>query len=60
MLLRQLSFTGGGYDVLNVIALPRMNTSLPILGIDVVSLPGAKSSCELLTDFLKSSQVVHL
>ena len=37
--LRTISFAGNGYDVFNLVAVPRMGRSLPILGIDIVSLP---------------------
>ena len=37
--MRMVSFTGSGYDVFNLVAIPRSGTSLPILGIDIVSLP---------------------
>ena len=40
--LRTIQFSGGGYEVLNIIALPRIENELPILGIDIVSLPGRK------------------
>ena len=37
--IRLISFVGEGYDVFNFMALPRSNLDVPILGIDVVSLP---------------------
>ena len=37
--LRTISFAGDGYDVFNLVAVPRRGRSLPILGIDIVSLP---------------------
>lgn len=37
--IRLISFVGEGYDVFNFLAIPRSTISLPILGIDVVSLP---------------------
>ena len=39
--IRRVSFKGEGYNVFNFIAFPRANYDLPILGIDVVSLPGS-------------------
>lgn len=39
--LRSIQFTGGGYTVLNIVALPMIDKlHLPILGIDIVLLPG--------------------
>jgi Ferredoxin-dependent bilin reductase len=37
--IRLISFVGEGYDVFNFMAVPRAGTAVPILGIDVVSLP---------------------
>lgn len=37
--VRLISFVGEGYDVFNFLAIPRSGVALPILGIDVVSLP---------------------
>jgi hypothetical protein len=37
---RMVSFVGEGYDVLNFVAIPRSNVEIPILGIDIVCLPG--------------------
>lgn len=37
--VRLISFVGEGYDVFNFLAIPRSEVALPILGIDVVSLP---------------------
>ena len=37
--MRMISFTGSGYDVFNLVAIPQRGISLPILGIDIVSLP---------------------
>ena len=37
---RIINFQGGNYSVMNIMAVPYLNNSLPILGIDVVSLPG--------------------
>ena len=36
---RLISFVGEGYDVFNLMAVPRSGLDVPILGIDVVSLP---------------------
>ena len=36
---RLISFVGEGYDVFNFMAIPRAGLDIPILGIDVVSLP---------------------
>lgn len=38
--VRCVSFCGEGYDVFNFVALPWSYYDLPILGIDIVSLPG--------------------
>lgn len=41
--LRMVSFsggTGGGYNVFNLMALPRLSSSLPIFSADIVILPG--------------------
>lgn len=38
--LRIIKFIGTNYDVLNIMAVPYANSSLPILGIDTVALPG--------------------
>ena len=38
--LRTIQFSGGSYEVLNILALPCVENNLPILGIDIVSLPG--------------------
>ena len=38
--IRCVSFYGEGYDVYNFVALPWCYYDLPILGIDIVSLPG--------------------
>ena len=38
--VRCVSFFGEGYDVFNFVALPWSYYDLPILGIDIVSLPG--------------------
>ena len=37
--IRLISFVGEGYDVFNFMAVPRAGSAIPILGIDVVSLP---------------------
>ena len=37
--IRLVSFVGEGYDVFNFLAIPREGLDIPILGIDVVSLP---------------------
>lgn len=37
--IRLISFVGEGYDVFNFLAIPRSGFALPILGIDIVSLP---------------------
>jgi hypothetical protein len=37
---RIVQFKGGNYTVLNILALPYDSVSLPILGIDIVTLPG--------------------
>jgi Ferredoxin-dependent bilin reductase len=37
--LRVVSFVGEGYDVFNLLAVPKSGVDLPILGIDIVSLP---------------------
>lgn len=37
--IRLISFVGEGYDVFNFMAVPRSHLAVPILGIDVVSLP---------------------
>ena len=37
--IRCISFVGEGYDVFNFMAVPRAGYAIPILGIDVVSLP---------------------
>ncbi|RYH12565.1 hypothetical protein EON65_37955 [archaeon] len=38
--LRILRFEGSGFNVFNCVALPELAYDLPILGIDIVSLPG--------------------
>ena len=38
--LRIVKFVGENYDILNIMAAPYANNSLPILGIDTVALPG--------------------
>jgi hypothetical protein len=38
--LRIIKFIGEKYDILNIMAVPFANNSLPILGIDTVALPG--------------------
>jgi len=38
--IRSVSFYGEGYDIFNFVALPWSYYDLPILGIDIVSLPG--------------------
>lgn len=38
--LRILRFEGAGFNVFNCVALPKLIYDLPILGIDIVSLPG--------------------
>lgn len=38
--LRRVYFSGSGYDVFNIVAIPKANIDLPILGIDIVILPG--------------------
>eukprot|EP01031_Cornospumella_fuschlensis_P048465 gene48465-59353_t len=38
--LRVLRFEGAGFNVFNSIALPKLEYDMPILGIDIVSLPG--------------------
>jgi Ferredoxin-dependent bilin reductase len=37
--IRLVSFVGEGYDVFNFMAVPRSHLAIPILGIDIVSLP---------------------
>jgi Ferredoxin-dependent bilin reductase len=37
--IRLISFVGEGYDVFNFMAVPRSHLAVPILGIDIVSLP---------------------
>lgn len=41
--LRIIKFVGSNYNVLNILAIPFANNSLPILGIDTVTLPGNDS-----------------
>eukprot|EP01039_Chlorochromonas_danica_P001572 gene1571-1717_t len=38
--LRTICFEGAGFQVFNLIAVPRIQYDLPIFGVDVVSLPG--------------------
>ena len=38
--LRTISFVGEGYDVLQIVAIPRQGYDIPILGLDIVTLPG--------------------
>ena len=44
---RLISFVGEGYDVFNFMAIPKAGLDIPILGIDVVSLPSKqwRKSC---------------
>ena len=44
---RLISFVGEGYDVFNFMAIPREGLDIPILGIDVVSLPSKCYNCDL-------------
>ena len=37
---RMVSFCGGGYDVFNLLVMPKVEYNLPIFGADVVCLPG--------------------
>ncbi len=37
---RMVSFCGGGYDVFNLLLMPKIERNLPIFGADVVCLPG--------------------
>ncbi len=37
---RMVSFCGGGYDVFNLLLMPKIGQNLPIFGADVVCLPG--------------------
>jgi phycoerythrobilin:ferredoxin oxidoreductase len=38
--VRMVSFSGGGYDVFNLLVMPRLGSCLPIFGADIVCLPG--------------------
>jgi phycoerythrobilin:ferredoxin oxidoreductase len=39
--VRKVSFTGGGYSVLNFVIFPDTNYDIPIFGVDIVILPGS-------------------
>jgi hypothetical protein len=38
--LRSVTFNGEGYNIFDLVAFPFENCTLPILGIDYVTLPG--------------------
>ena len=39
--VRKVSFSGGGYSVLNFVIFPETSFNLPIFGVDIVVLPGS-------------------
>lgn len=48
--LRRVYFSGSGYDVFNIVAIPRSNINIPILGIDIVILPGKSMFHHILSN----------
>lgn len=62
--IRLISFVGEGYDVFNFMALPRSHLAVPILGIDIVSLPSERPLFvipnDLKTDLLCLGTALHV
>lgn len=57
--LRRVSFHGDGFHALNIMALPRPSYNIPILGIDIVVLPGKFQDKQLIKLEPLTSDLIH-